>query len=55
MLVGSVDKVGERLANYRDHTGMQNVICFFNIGGQPHIQVLNAIAQFGENIIPALT
>ena len=55
VLVGSVDKVGERLANYRDHTGMQNVICFFNIGGQPHIQVLNAIAQFGENIIPALT
>lgn len=54
VLVGSSNKVGESLAKYHEHTGMQNVICFFNIGGQPHQQVVNAMNQFGEDIIPAL-
>jgi alkanesulfonate monooxygenase SsuD/methylene tetrahydromethanopterin reductase-like flavin-dependent oxidoreductase (luciferase family) len=54
VLIGSSERVGETLAQYHEHTGMANVICFFNIGGQPHQQVLNALAQFGEEIIPAL-
>lgn len=54
VLVGSTEKVGDALLRYREHTGMQNVICFFNIGGQPHLQVLNAIAQFGEEVMPML-
>src|SRR3546814_19753555 len=54
VLVGSSEKVGDSLARYHEHTGMKNVICFFNIGGQPHQQVLNALSQFGEEIIPAL-
>jgi alkanesulfonate monooxygenase SsuD/methylene tetrahydromethanopterin reductase-like flavin-dependent oxidoreductase (luciferase family) len=54
VLVGSSEKVGDALQRYREHTGMQNVICFFNIGGQPHLQVLNAIEQFGEEVMPGL-
>lgn len=54
VLVGSSDKVGESIQKYRDYTGMQNVICFFNIGGQPHHQVTSAIHRFGEEILTEL-
>lgn len=54
VLVGSTEKVGDALQRYREYTGMQNVICFFNIGGQPHLQVMNAISQFGEEIAAKL-
>jgi alkanesulfonate monooxygenase SsuD/methylene tetrahydromethanopterin reductase-like flavin-dependent oxidoreductase (luciferase family) len=52
VLVGSTEKVGDAIQRYRDHTGVQNIICFINIGGQPHLQVLNAIDRFGEELIP---
>jgi alkanesulfonate monooxygenase SsuD/methylene tetrahydromethanopterin reductase-like flavin-dependent oxidoreductase (luciferase family) len=52
--VGSTEKVGDSLVRYREHTGMQNIICFMNIGNQPHQQVMNAIALFGSEIIPQL-
>jgi len=54
VLIGSTEKVGEALSRYREYTGMQNVIGFFNIGGQPHLQVLNALELFGAEIIPSL-
>lgn len=54
VLVGSSEKVGDALHRYREHTGMENVIGFFNIGGQPHLQVINALRQFGDELIPAL-
>lgn len=54
VLVGSTEKVGDALQRYREHTGMQNVVCFFNIGGQPHLQVVNALEQFSAEIMPHL-
>jgi alkanesulfonate monooxygenase SsuD/methylene tetrahydromethanopterin reductase-like flavin-dependent oxidoreductase (luciferase family) len=54
VLVGSAEKVGDGLLRYRDHTGMQNVVCFFNIGGQPHLQVINALEQFAEEVMSGL-
>lgn len=54
VLVGSSEKVGDALDRYHAHTGMENVIGFFNIGGQPHLQVMNALEQFGGELIPRL-
>jgi len=54
VLVGSSEKVGDALHRYREHTGMENVIGFFGIGGQPHLQVMNSLAQFGTELIPRL-
>jgi alkanesulfonate monooxygenase SsuD/methylene tetrahydromethanopterin reductase-like flavin-dependent oxidoreductase (luciferase family) len=54
VLIGSTEKVLNSLGKYHEECGMNNVICWMNIGGQPHLQVLNAIHQFGEEIIPEL-
>ena len=54
VLLGSSEKVLNLLGEYRDFTGMRNVICFFNIGHQPHAQVLNCIRQFGSEVAPKL-
>ena len=55
VLLGSSEKVLNDLAAYRDNTGMRNVICFFNIGHQPHAQVMNCIRQFGAEVLPMLS
>jgi alkanesulfonate monooxygenase SsuD/methylene tetrahydromethanopterin reductase-like flavin-dependent oxidoreductase (luciferase family) len=55
VLVGSSQTVLERLATYRAETGVHNIICWFNVGGQPHEQVLRALAQFGAEVIPELS
>jgi alkanesulfonate monooxygenase SsuD/methylene tetrahydromethanopterin reductase-like flavin-dependent oxidoreductase (luciferase family) len=54
VLIGSSEEVLNRLARYRDETGVHNIICWFNVGGQPHEQVLRALTQFGEDVIPRL-
>jgi len=54
VMVGSVDEVGEKLAAYREATGVQNLISWFNVGGQPHQQVLDSLQLFGESVMPGL-
>jgi alkanesulfonate monooxygenase SsuD/methylene tetrahydromethanopterin reductase-like flavin-dependent oxidoreductase (luciferase family) len=53
VMVGSTERVGEAITAYRETSGIQNIISWFDVGGQPHLQVMNAIAQFGDEIIPA--
>jgi alkanesulfonate monooxygenase SsuD/methylene tetrahydromethanopterin reductase-like flavin-dependent oxidoreductase (luciferase family) len=54
LVLGSPDDVGEELERYAEKTGVNNLVCWFNIGGQPHAQVLSAIQRFGEEIVPRL-
>jgi alkanesulfonate monooxygenase SsuD/methylene tetrahydromethanopterin reductase-like flavin-dependent oxidoreductase (luciferase family) len=54
VIIGSSQKVIETLGEYNEVSGINNVICWMNIGEQPHAQVLNSIAQFGEEVIPEL-
>jgi alkanesulfonate monooxygenase SsuD/methylene tetrahydromethanopterin reductase-like flavin-dependent oxidoreductase (luciferase family) len=54
VLLGSAEKLAEDLADYCDRSGINNVICWINMGGQPHEQVLTALEIFGAAIIPKL-
>jgi alkanesulfonate monooxygenase SsuD/methylene tetrahydromethanopterin reductase-like flavin-dependent oxidoreductase (luciferase family) len=54
VLLGSPEKMVEDLADYCDRSGVNNVICWINMGGQPHQQVLDALETFGSSIIPRL-
>jgi alkanesulfonate monooxygenase SsuD/methylene tetrahydromethanopterin reductase-like flavin-dependent oxidoreductase (luciferase family) len=55
VIIGSTQKVIDTLGTYHERSGISNVMCWMNIGDQPHSQVLNAIAQFGHEVLPALT
>ena len=54
VILGSPDDVAADLEAYRAHTGMPNVICWFNCGGQPRDQVHRAMKTFSETVMPAL-
>jgi CII-binding regulator of phage lambda lysogenization HflD len=54
VLLGSVTKVTEDLQDYCDRSGINNVICWLNMGGQPHQQVLDSIEAIGTSVIPVL-
>jgi alkanesulfonate monooxygenase SsuD/methylene tetrahydromethanopterin reductase-like flavin-dependent oxidoreductase (luciferase family) len=55
VLLGSPEKMAADLADYCDRSGINNVICWFNMGGQPHQQVLGALEIFRDTVIPAVT
>jgi alkanesulfonate monooxygenase SsuD/methylene tetrahydromethanopterin reductase-like flavin-dependent oxidoreductase (luciferase family) len=54
VMVGSPDEVGEKLQSYRDASGVENLICWFNVGGQPHNHVLDSLQLFSESVMPGL-
>ncbi|WP_209123561.1 LLM class flavin-dependent oxidoreductase [Alkalihalobacillus sp. BA299] len=51
-LVGSPEKVIEDIERYKKDTGLNNVILWMNIGGQPQQQVLNSMTLFSEKVMP---
>lgn len=53
-IVGSPEKVTELLLKYREETGLNNVICWMNIGGQPHDNVIKSMRLFAEKVMPNL-
>jgi alkanesulfonate monooxygenase SsuD/methylene tetrahydromethanopterin reductase-like flavin-dependent oxidoreductase (luciferase family) len=55
VIIGSPQKVVQNLADYNRISGVNNVMCWISIGDQPHGQVLNSIAQLGDEVIPALS
>lgn len=55
VVVGSPDKVVDELAEYNQRTGINNVICWFNVGGQPADQTLRAMEQFAGEVAPRLS
>lgn len=54
VLLGSPEKLVDDLGAYCEASGVNNVICWFNMGGQPHEQVLEALQRFGEDVAPKL-
>ena len=54
VLLGSSERIIDLLGRYSEHTGVQNVTCWFNCGSQPHGQVLDAMHKFAAEVAPAL-
>lgn len=54
VVLGSSQKVIDDLGSYCERSGVNNVICWVNMGGQPHGQVLDALARLGEEVMPQL-
>jgi hypothetical protein len=44
--------VAEQIAEYRAYTGVNNIICWFNCGGQPHHQVHRSMELFAARVMP---
>lgn len=51
-LVGSPEKVIQDIKNYREETGLNNIILWMNIGGQPQANVLKSMHLFAEKVKP---
>lgn len=51
-LVGSPEKVIEDIERFKKETGLNNIILWMNIGGQPQEQVLKSMNLFAEKVIP---
>src|SRR5258708_2303816 len=54
VVLGSPERVVEDLREYSALTGINNIICWFNLGGQPHAQVMSALRLFSEEVMPHL-
>lgn len=54
-LVGSPEKVIEDIKNFRKETGLNNIILWMNIGGQPQANVLKSMRLFNEKVMPHFT
>jgi alkanesulfonate monooxygenase SsuD/methylene tetrahydromethanopterin reductase-like flavin-dependent oxidoreductase (luciferase family) len=54
VVVGSPEKVIDELRAYNELTGVNRVICWINVGGQPHGQVMRALELMSSDVIPAL-
>ena len=52
VMVGGPDEVAEKLDAYRRACGVNNLIAWFNVGGQPHERVLDSLQLFGERVMP---
>ncbi|MDT4933642.1 MAG: hypothetical protein QOK11_1534, partial [Pseudonocardiales bacterium] len=55
VVVGSPEKIVEELSEYNERTGINKVICWFNVGGQPAAQTMRALEQFAGEVVPALS
>jgi alkanesulfonate monooxygenase SsuD/methylene tetrahydromethanopterin reductase-like flavin-dependent oxidoreductase (luciferase family) len=54
VVIGSPEKILDELHDYSLTTGINNIICWFNLGGQPHTQVMNALELFCAEVMPKL-
>jgi alkanesulfonate monooxygenase SsuD/methylene tetrahydromethanopterin reductase-like flavin-dependent oxidoreductase (luciferase family) len=54
VLVGPPAKLADDLAEYNERTGINKVICWFNVGGQPTAQTLGAMELFADGVAALL-
>jgi alkanesulfonate monooxygenase SsuD/methylene tetrahydromethanopterin reductase-like flavin-dependent oxidoreductase (luciferase family) len=54
-ILGTPEEVAGQIAEYREYTGIDNIICWFNCGGQPHEQVRRSMELFSGKVMPRLT
>jgi alkanesulfonate monooxygenase SsuD/methylene tetrahydromethanopterin reductase-like flavin-dependent oxidoreductase (luciferase family) len=52
VMLGTPDAVSDQIAEYREYTGINNIVCWFNCGGQPHDQVQRSMKQFAAKVMP---
>ncbi len=52
VMLGEPEKVADEIAAYREYTGINNMITWFNCGGQPHEQVVNSMRLFADKVMP---
>ena len=52
VILGTPEEVTERIAEYREYTGINNLICWFNCGGQPRNQVRSSMELFSAKVMP---
>ena len=53
-MLGTPDELVETMEAFRQHTGINTIICWFNSGGQPHEQVLRSMETFSKEVMPRL-
>lgn len=53
-IIGSPETVTEKLLKYREETGLNNVILWMNIGGQPQENVVKSMKLYTEKVKPNL-
>ena len=51
-ILGPPEAVADQIAEYTEYTGINNVVCWFNCGGQPHEQVRRSMQLFAEKVMP---
>jgi alkanesulfonate monooxygenase SsuD/methylene tetrahydromethanopterin reductase-like flavin-dependent oxidoreductase (luciferase family) len=51
-MLGTPESVSDQIAEYREYTGIDNIICWFNCGGQPHEQVRRSMELFAGKVMP---
>ena len=52
VMLGTPEDVSDQIAEYREYTGINNIICWFNCGGQPHDQVRRSMELFAAKVMP---
>lgn len=52
VILGSPEKVVDTIGEFREYTGVNNIVCWFNCGGQPREQVRRSMEMFAEKVMP---
>jgi alkanesulfonate monooxygenase SsuD/methylene tetrahydromethanopterin reductase-like flavin-dependent oxidoreductase (luciferase family) len=52
VILGTAEEVSDQIAEYSEYTGVNNVICWFNCGGQPQDQVRRSMQTFADKVMP---
>ena len=52
VILGTHDEVSQQIEEYRAYTGVNNIVCWFNCGGQPRDQVRRSMETFAAHVMP---
>ncbi len=54
VILGTASQVTDQINEYREYTGINGIVCWFNCGGQPQAQVRRAMEEFSSKVMPAI-
>ena len=52
VMLGTPEQVADQIEEYREYTGINGIVCWFNCGGQPHDQVRRSMELFSDKVMP---
>jgi alkanesulfonate monooxygenase SsuD/methylene tetrahydromethanopterin reductase-like flavin-dependent oxidoreductase (luciferase family) len=52
VMLGTPEAVADQIGEYSEYTGVKNIICWFNCGGQPREQVRRSMELFAAKVMP---